>query len=172
VTSWRRIKRPAIGVIALVLLLISAGVIYQAVASARDLRRYPPPGRLIDVGGHRLHINCTGDGTPTVVLDAGVCDCSLNWCLFQSEVDKFTRVCSYDRAGIGWSDAGPLPRTSMRIVRELHTLPENAGIPGPYVLVGHSFGGYRCSAGKPTALPISANQSPTANYQNNLNLMD
>lgn len=139
---WRWTKRLIAGLITLVLLLVLTGIIYQTVASARDLRRYPPPGRLVDVGGHRLHINCTGDGTPTVVLDAGVCDCSLNWCLVQPEVARFTTVCSYDRAGMGWSDAGPSPRTSMRIVRELHALLENAGIPGPYVLVGHSFGGY------------------------------
>jgi pimeloyl-ACP methyl ester carboxylesterase len=124
------------------LLLVLAGIVYQAIASARDAQRYPPLGRLIDVVGYRLHINSTGEGTPAVVLDAGVCDCSLNWCLVQPEVAKFTRVCSYDRAGMGWSDAGPSPRTSEVIVRELHTLLTNAGIAGPYVLVGHSFGGY------------------------------
>jgi pimeloyl-ACP methyl ester carboxylesterase len=140
---WRRwAGRLAGGVVALALLLVLAGVAYQAIASARDVRRYPPPGRLVDVGGHRLHINSTGEGSPTVILDAGVCDCSLNWCLVQPEVAKFTRVCSYDRAGMGWSDAGPSPRTSGQIVQELHALLANAGIPGPYVLVGHSFGGY------------------------------
>jgi pimeloyl-ACP methyl ester carboxylesterase len=139
---WCWVRRLAIGVVAIVLLLVLAGVAYQAIASARDAQRYPPPGRLIDVGGYRLHINSTGEGTPTVVLDAGVCDCSLNWCLVQPEIAKFTRVCSYDRAGMGWSDADPSPRTSEVIVRELHTLLANAGIHGPYVLVGHSFGGY------------------------------
>jgi pimeloyl-ACP methyl ester carboxylesterase len=127
--------------IALVLLLVLAGLAYQAIASARDARRYPPPGKLVDVGGYRLHINSTGEGSPVLILDAGWSDCSLNWCLVQPEVAKFTRVCSYDRAGTGWSDVGPSSRSSLQIVRELHTLLKTAGIPGPYVLVGHSFGG-------------------------------
>ena len=139
---WRWIKRLTLGAIALALLLVLGGLAYQAIASARDARRYPPPGKLVDVGGHRLHLNPTGEGSPTVILEAGVCDCSVNWCLVQPEVSRFTRVCSYDRAGMGWSDVGPAPRTSGQIVRELHTLLTNAGIPGPYVLVGHSFGGY------------------------------
>jgi pimeloyl-ACP methyl ester carboxylesterase len=141
-TLQRWAKRLVLGVVVLALLLILTGMVYQAVASARDAKRYPPPGRLIDVGGHRLHINSTGEGTPTVVIDAGVCDYSLHWCLIQPEVAKFTRVCSYDRAGTGWSDTGPSPRTSKTIARELHALLKNAEIPGPYVLVGHSFGGY------------------------------
>ena len=95
----------------------------------------------MDVGGYRLHLNTTGAGAPTVILDAGWSDCSLNWCLVQPEVAKFARVCSYDRAGTGWSDGGPSPRSSLQIVRELHTLLKNAEVPGPYVLVGHSFGG-------------------------------
>jgi pimeloyl-ACP methyl ester carboxylesterase len=138
----RWIKRIVIGVIALALLLVLAALAYQAIASILDARRFPPPGNLVDVGGCRLHINSTGEGSPTVILDAGWSDCSLNWCLVQPEVAKFTRICSYDRAGTGWSDAGPSPRNSLQIARELHTLLTNAGIPGPYVLVGHSFGGY------------------------------
>lgn len=130
------------GVFALVALLALAGLAYQAIASARDARQYLPPGRMIDVGGYRLHIRSMGEGGPTVVLDAGWSDCSLNWCLVQPEVAQFTRVCSYDHAGLGWSDPGPAPRTSQQIVHELHTLLTNAGLPGPYVLVGHSFGGY------------------------------
>src|SRR3989454_1075347 len=106
----------------------------------RDFRRYPPPGRLVNVGGHRLHIYCTGGGTPTVVMDSGFPGTSLSWTFVQPEVAKFTRACSYDRAGLGWSDAGPMPRTSRQIVDELHTLLRNARVEGPYVLVGHSFG--------------------------------
>ena len=138
----RRAKRLAAGAVALVLLLALAGATYQSVACAVDARRYPPPGKLIDVGGYRLHIDSAGEGSPTVVLDAGWSQCSLNWRLVQPEVAKFARVCSYDRAGMGWSDEGPVPRTSDQIVRELHALLKAAAIPGPYVLVGHSFGGY------------------------------
>lgn len=136
------VLRVAVGAGALLVLVVVAGAVYQATGTARDRKRYPPPGRMVAVGGHRLHISIIGDGGPTVVLDAGVCDCSLNWCLVQPEVAKFARVCSYDRAGMGWSETGPHPRTSERIVQELHTLLEEANVPGPYVLVGHSFGGY------------------------------
>ena len=134
--------RLAVGAVALGVFLALSGATYQWMASARDARRYPPPGKLVDVGGYRLHIDSAGEGSPTVVLDAGWSHCSLNWRLVQPEVAKFTRVCSYDRAGMGWSDEGPAPRTSDQIVRELHALLKAAAIPGPYVLVGHSFGGY------------------------------
>jgi pimeloyl-ACP methyl ester carboxylesterase len=93
------------------------------------------------VGGYQLHIQCTGTGSPTVVLDAGLTGMSLDWYLVQAEIAKTSRVCSYDRAGMGWSDPGPQPRTPSRIAGELHTLLTNAGIPGPYVLVGHSLAG-------------------------------
>ncbi len=89
-----------------------------------------------------MHLYCTGEGSPTVVMDAGLPGTSLSWRLVQTEVAKFTRVCSYDRAGLGWSDPSPSSRTSQRIVDELHTLLANAGIEPPYVLVGHSFGGF------------------------------
>jgi pimeloyl-ACP methyl ester carboxylesterase len=101
----------------------------------------PPLEKLVDVGGFRLHINCTGAGSPTVVLDAGLGVPSPTWSLVQPQVAKFTRVCSYDRAGIGKSDPGSIPRTSQQIATELHSLLNNAGIKGPYVMVGHSFGG-------------------------------
>lgn len=111
---WRWVKRLVIGVVALALLLALVGLAYQTIASALDARRFPPPGNLVDVGGYRLHINSSGEGSPTVILDAGLSDCSLNWCLVQPEVAKFTRVCSYGRAGVGWSDAGPMPRSTIR----------------------------------------------------------
>jgi pimeloyl-ACP methyl ester carboxylesterase len=99
------------------------------------------PGRLIDVGGFRLHLNCAGEGRPTVVLDAALGGSSVSWALVQPEVAKFARVCSYDRAGFGWSEAGPMPRTAGRIADELRTLLDRAGERPPFVLVGHSFGG-------------------------------
>jgi pimeloyl-ACP methyl ester carboxylesterase len=106
---------------------------------------FPPPGRLIDVGGWRLHLNCTGGAQgsqPTVILEAGSGDFSVEWSLVQPEVAKFARVCSYDRAGDGWSELGPHPRTFHQLVYELHTLLERANVKAPFVLVGHSYGGF------------------------------
>ena len=104
----------------------------------------PPPGRLIDLGGWRVHLDCTGEKRPTqptVVLEAGAGGFSVDWSLVQPEVARFARVCSYDRAGAGWSDLGPRPRTLRQIVWELHELLRRAGERPPYVLVGHSYGG-------------------------------
>ena len=106
---------------------------------------YPAPGRLVDVGGWRLHLNCTGElnaSTPTVILEAGIGDFSVEWSLVQPGVAKFARVCAYDRADDGWSDLGPHPRTMHQIVYELHTLLDGAGVRPPFVLVGHSYGGW------------------------------
>jgi pimeloyl-ACP methyl ester carboxylesterase len=100
-----------------------------------------PPGRLIDAGGFRLHLHGAGSGTPTVVLDAALGGSSVSWSLVQPGIAAFTRVCSYDRAGFGWSDAGPLPRTASRLAREFRTLLAHAGERPPFLLVGHSFGG-------------------------------
>lgn len=98
-------------------------------------------GRKVDVGGYRLRLHCTGQGSPVVVMDSGLGDTLETWADVWPGVKVFTRVCVYDRAGLGKSDAGPTPRTSQRIVDELHGLLVNARVPGPYVLVGHSFGG-------------------------------
>ena len=141
---WRRTRRVLL-VSALVIVCLSlTGFLYQSIASAHDASSYPAPGRLIDVGGYRLHLYCTGTvrlGSPTVILEAGYGNTSLVWSKVQPEVASFTRVCSYDRAGYGWSDNGPLPRTAGHMVTELHTLLARAGVAGPYVLVGHSYGG-------------------------------
>jgi pimeloyl-ACP methyl ester carboxylesterase len=103
---------------------------------------YPAPGRLVSVGGHRLHLNCTGEGGPAVIMDAGLGGTSLDWIRVQPGLSRVSQVCTYDRAGYGWSERGPLPRTSGKIVDELHALLQRAQVPAPYVLVGHSFGGY------------------------------
>ncbi len=121
--------------------LALVGFIYESLAEAADEKAYPPPGQLVDVGGYRLHLHCTGTGSPTVIIDAGLGDWSTTWGFVQGEVAKTTRVCTYDRAGLGWSDAGPLPRDAAQHAKELHTLLHNAQIPGPYVMVGHSLGG-------------------------------
>lgn len=100
-----------------------------------------PPGKLFDVNGHRMHLYCTGDGGPTVLLEAGLGDFSLNFSLVQDELSAMTRVCSYDRAGLGWSEPAAGPRTGKQMAAEFKALLEAAGEPGPYVLAGHSLGG-------------------------------
>ncbi len=119
--------------IALILLMVGPG---GTTAAER------PPGIRLDVGGHKLHIHCLGKGRPTVILDAGLGGSSKDWSRVQAELAQTTQTCVYDRAGYGWSDSGPLPRTSGRIAAELHTLLERAAILPPYILAGHSFGGY------------------------------
>lgn len=103
--------------------------------------RLRPPGQLVDVGTHRLHLHCAGEGSPSVVFDAALGASSLSWSLVLSGVAAVTRACAYDRAGFGWSEAGPLPRTAGRIADELYILLCRAAVPLPCVLVGHSFGG-------------------------------
>lgn len=128
-------------VIVLVVGLMLVGTIYESVSESADLQAYPPLGQMVDVGGYRLHINCTGTGSPTVVIEAGLGGWSLTWNAVQEEVTKTTRVCTYDRAGMGYSEASPLPRYAQQFAYELHTLLEQANVEAPYVLVGHSLGG-------------------------------
>ena len=123
------------------LLVALLGVVYQTLGSLRDSKAYPPPGRLVDLGSHRLHLLELGQGSPTILLEAGLMSTVLSWSDLQRELSLSFRVVSYDRAGLGWSDLGPMPRTADRIVDELHAMLERAAIPPPYVLVGHSFGG-------------------------------
>jgi pimeloyl-ACP methyl ester carboxylesterase len=137
----RWIGRALLWSVVALLVLAVIGAIYQAIATERTERAYPPPGEMVDVGGYSLHIDCAGQGEPTVVLDAGSGEMSADWVLVRREVSGTTRVCAYDRAGTGWSETGPVPRDAKRISGELHALLEGAGIESPYVLVGHSFGG-------------------------------
>jgi pimeloyl-ACP methyl ester carboxylesterase len=112
------------------------------VAAHSDSAAEPrPPGRLIDIGGYRLHVHATGRGSPTVVLLSGMGDYSFVWSLVQPQISRFARVCSYDRAGDAWSDLGPVPRTMRQDVYELHLLLRKAKLPPPYVMVGASYGG-------------------------------
>jgi len=127
----------------LLLLTVQASIVLAQSESTPP--PFPPPGKLVDVGGWRLHLNCTGEARPsqpTVILESGLGDFSVEWSLVQPGVAAFARVCSYDRAGDGWSDLGPHPRTMRQIVYELHTLLDNAGVKRPLVLVGHSYGGW------------------------------
>ncbi|MGD0014172.1 MAG: alpha/beta hydrolase [Bryobacteraceae bacterium] len=123
------------------ILLACAGALYQLIGGMLDRHSNPPPGQFVEVDGLRMHLVCTGQGSPTVVLDSGLSNSWLHWYKVQPGVAKFARVCSYDRAGLGWSEPRPGPRTSRVIVEELHTLLRNAGVAPPFVLVGHSIGG-------------------------------
>jgi len=122
-------------------LIVAAGAVFQLSMTQLESHRYPLPGKLVDIGGLRLHINCTGAGSPTVIMEAGPNDSSVIWQLVQPEITRFTRICSYDRAGLGWSDAPNEPRTSSNIADELDRLLTGSAVPDPYVLVGHDFGG-------------------------------
>ena len=133
----RMLLVPAIVLVA----LLTVGAIYQAVATQADVRNYPPPGQLVDLGGYRLHIHCTGAGSPTVILESGAGEASPMWGWIQPQLATTTQVCAYDRAGFGWSDVGPEPRHAQQIVEELHLLLANGGIDPPYILAGHSLGG-------------------------------
>ncbi len=149
----KRISRIMIWLSVGILVLSALGATYQAVSTKSDQRNYPALGQLVDVGGYKLHIYCLGEtveGSPTVILEQGLGGTSAAWARVQPEIAKSTRVCAYDRAGMGWSDPGSEPRDAQHIATELHTLLHNANIPGPYVLVGWSFGGLyvRMYAGK------------------------
>lgn len=117
------------------------GLIYQQLGERRDRKHFPPPGRLFPVGGCLLHLAEQGSGVPAVILEAGIAASSLSWSSVQPLVAEFTRVASYDRAGLGWSEPCCEPRSLDRFTRELSALLAQAQIPPPYVLVGHSFGG-------------------------------
>ena len=119
-----------------------AGLYYQGIAERRDLRLHPIPGELVDVGLYQLHIYCTGSGSPAVILESGLGDSYLSWRKVQPPIAQFTRVCSYDRAGLGFSYYSRHPSTSKYFVEDLHMLLHNAGVASPYVLVGHSMGGF------------------------------
>lgn len=133
--------RGLIGLLVLLVVSMIAGTIYQSVASANDLKKYPPPGELYDVGEYRLHLYCIGEGSPTVILEAGAGNPALGWTFVQEEAAGFTRICSYDRPGYGWSDPAANPLSREQVATTLHQLLETAGVQGPYLLVGHSAGG-------------------------------
>ncbi len=138
--SWPR--RILVGFVILVLCALVAGFLYENISEARDRRFNPMEGHLVDVDGRKMHIECTGEGGPSVILDAGLGDTYLSWRKVQPQIAKFAQVCSYDRAGLGYSDSTSQPRTSQVIAGELHRLLAVAGVAGPFILVGHSMGGY------------------------------
>ena len=130
------------GLLLVTVALTIAGALYEMIGRWRDAQRFPQRGHLVRAGPIRMNIDCSGQGSPTVILESGSGGPSIDWLMVQPEVAKFSRVCSYDRAGYGWSDSGPKPRSSLQIARELKQLLLSAGEPGPYILVAHSMGGY------------------------------
>ena len=134
---------PLIGIPVVLAGLAIVALAREALTERAERRRFPPPGRLVDVGGFRLHVLESGDSSasPTVILDSGMVSFSSNWAWVQPELAKMTRVVAVDRAGLGWSDPGPKPRDAGRSATELHTALERLGIAGPFVLAGHSYGG-------------------------------
>ncbi len=135
------IARGFLGLLILLMILVPLGMIYQSAALKRDAQRYPYPGELVNLGEFRLHIYCVGSGSPTVVLEAGLGDGSYIWGQVQKKVAFSTHVCAYDRPGLGWSDFVNRQFRRQAVAENLHTLLVNAGISGPYILVGHSIGG-------------------------------
>ena len=128
--------------LSLFLALIVFLLIWEFIARSKYRVEYPPPGIMVDIGSHEIHLNCVGSGTPTIIFEADLDQYgSLSWFSVQGEIGKSTRACSYDRAGILWSKPGPRPRTGDKIANELGAVLEAAGEVGPYVLVGHAFGG-------------------------------
>jgi len=131
-----------VAIVGVVVALVAAGILYQWTAARRYRQRCAQPGKFVDVGGHRLHAHCMGSGTPVVLLEAGIAASSLSWSLVESEIARFTRVCSYDRAGFAWSDAASCPRTFEQIVAELTRVLAHVAPGQRLVLVGHSFGSF------------------------------
>lgn len=125
----------------MLIVLVLCGVTYQAMGAARDLRKFPPPGRLVEVGGRRWHLVESGSGAPSVIFESGISASCLNWTEIRGEVARFSRACAYDRAWLGWSDSADSPRVASQLVTELHALLASSGVLQPYILVGHSFGG-------------------------------
>lgn len=141
---WKMIRRGLLVFASLLVLLVLSGALWNALCDARDRRRFQPPGQLHAVDGLQLHLHCSGQGQPTVILDTGFSMPALGWVRVQPELAKRTRVCSYDRAGMGYSEQDPTrtPRPASLLAVQLHTLLHQAGESGPFILVGHSNGGY------------------------------
>lgn len=140
--TW--LGRVFLATLALIVIVAATSLLARAKAQNDFAKDYPPVGQMVDVGGYSLHLHCVGEsepGEPTVIIEAGSGSVGLMWALVQSEISRSARVCTYDRAGLGWSEPGPMPRTASLVVHELRTLLAGANVEGPYVLVGHSLGG-------------------------------
>ncbi len=136
---WLKLALKSVSVT--LLAALAAGFVYEEVGRRQDRKRLPQIGRSVDVGGRTLNIYCSGEGSPAVILDTGNGEPGYAWAHIQPEIAKLTRACWFDRTGEGWSEPGPFPRTSAATAKDLHELLTRAGVPPPYVLVGHSLGG-------------------------------
>ncbi len=136
-------KRGFFGLTVAIVSLAGIGAIYQAIASGLDARRFLPPGKMVDIGGRRIHMVVVGNKTdqPTVILEAGMASFSSNFYWVQNELAATTQVVAYDRAGLGWSDPAPEPQDAQQSARDLHAALQAADIQGPFVVAGHSYGG-------------------------------
>jgi len=157
----------ALPAISLLTVALTAAIFTQQASSPQA---YPPPGRMVDIGGRSLHLNCAGKGTPIVILMAGGGAFSIDWALVQPKIAESTRVCSYDRAGLGWSDPGPAEETVEETVSDLHALLRASDERGPYVLVGASIGGifiqaYQRAFPKDIAALVFSNSSNRIGFQ-------
>jgi pimeloyl-ACP methyl ester carboxylesterase len=142
IATLRWMGRVVLVVLILFLGLIIYLLIRESIARSKYLAEYPPPGQMVSLDTHDIHLYCVGSGNPTVVLESDLDQYgSLSWDSVQGEIGEFTRACSYDRAGIMWSEPGPRPRDGETIASELAAVLDAAGEDGPYVLVGHAFGG-------------------------------
>jgi pimeloyl-ACP methyl ester carboxylesterase len=121
--------------------IVAAGVGYQFLGDCLDARRYPPPGRIIETPNGRVHFHQAGDAGPVVVMESGLAASSISWALVQPKLAEFTRACSYDRAGLGWSSAPTKAKTLQETIADLHDVLAQTNLPPPYILIGHSFGG-------------------------------
>jgi pimeloyl-ACP methyl ester carboxylesterase len=140
--AWRKVIERVVLSMAVLLAIVTAGnTSFNAIALHRFWALHPAPGMIVDVDGRKMHIDCTGSGSPTIVLEAGGENDSLIWRGVQPALSRTTRVCAYDRAGLGWSDVLPGPRDADHIAAELHQLLQQTGITGPVILMGHSIGG-------------------------------
>jgi len=137
----KRWRRRLLWVLTAGFVIAGAGALYERAGERGDLRRLPRIGRAVDIGGRSLNIFCSGEGSPAVIFDSGAGSSGYDWAEIQPEVAKLTQACWFDRAGYGWSDPGPYPRTSAAMSRDLNALLHRAGVPPPYILVGHSLGG-------------------------------
>lgn len=151
ISTLRWIGRTLLVVLILLLGLITYLIVRESITRNRYRAQYPPPGNMVSIGTHDIHLNCVGRGSPTVVFESDLDQYgSLSWVPVQKSIGQVTRACSYDRAGILWSEPGPRPRDGETIASELHTVLDAAGEDGLYILVGHAFGGayIRIFAGK------------------------